>query len=260
MQELEGALSRVGSTPESSNGVSSILEGSTTPAHSRISTTHAPTAAGGREQKAVSGSSSSPATFVQTPAGSFSDLVGEGSVKSHDEACQWGPNWYFNGIAMSSEAGREWISQRTGQSVSWADFSIPIEKSSEACLLDNAFSPALCELPDKEVTREITKAYLKSYFRLVFPVLDDIFLKSTMETAYEPLEGTRYSTKQVSARACVLSLLAIAPRLDISKQTPLPVDADLCAAKARSLLLHIADDDSFTTLETALMLVSKPSL
>jgi hypothetical protein len=157
---------------------------------------------------------------------------------------------------MSSEAGREWISQRTGQSVSWADFGIPIEQSSEACLLDKSFSPALCELPDKEVTREITTAYLKSSFRLAFPVLDDIFLKSTMETAYEPLEGTQYSTKQVSARACVLSLLAIAPRLDISKQTSLPVDADLCAAMARSVLLHIADDDSFTTLETALMLVS----
>lgn len=259
MEALEGALSRVGSTPESPNGGSSILEGSTTPASSRISTTHAPILASGREQRALSGSSSSPTTFAQTPAGPSSHLVGEESAKSHKEACQWGPNWYFNGIAMSSEAGREWISQRTGQSVSWADFSIPIERSPKVCLLDNTFSPALCELPDKEVTREITTAYLKSYFRRVFPVLDDIFLKSTMETAYEPLEGTRYSTKQVSARACVLSLLAIAPRLDISKQNSLPVDADLCAAKARSLLLHIADDDSFTTLETALMLVSKPS-
>lgn len=259
MQELEGALSRVGSTPESPNVGSSILEESTTPGPPRISATHAPIVASGSEQRAFSGSSSSPANFAQTPAGSSNHLLGEGSAKSHNEACQWGPNWYFNGIAMSSETGREWISQRTGQSVSWADFSIPIEQSSEARLLDSPFSPVLCELPDKEVTREITTAYLKSYFRRVFPVLDDVFLKSTMETAYEPLEGTRYSTKQVSARACVLSLLAIAPHLDISKQTSLPMDADLCAAKARSLLLYISDDDSFTTLETALMLVSKTS-
>jgi hypothetical protein len=174
----------------------------------------------------------------------------------HRSARQWGPNWYFNGIPISSEAGRKWVSKRTGQPVSWADFSIPIVQNSETSTLERPLSPALCELPDKEATREVMTAFFRSSFRLAFPVLDEVLFQTTLETAYKHVEGTTHSPMQLSAKACILSMLAIAPRIDMSRQLSFPVDANLCAAKARFLLLHITEDFGLTTLQTAIMLVS----
>lgn len=77
-----------------------------------------------------------------------------------------------------------------------------------------------------------------------------------METAYGPVDGPLSSPIQVSARACVLSALSIAPRFNAPMQISLSMDADLCAAKAHCLLLHIAKDISLSTLQTALVLVS----
>lgn len=230
-----------------------------TPVPLSINTTHASTVASGGEGLTFSGSSLSPATFTQTPTSSYDQLSKEDPAKIHKSAGQWGPNWYFNGIPMSTEAGREWLSKRTGQPVSWADFSIPIMQSG-ASPYQQSFSLASCELPDQEVTREVMTAFFKSSFRLAFAVLDEALFQTTIETAYEPVEGHLCTPMQVSARACVLSIMAIAPRLDMSRQISLPVDADSCAAQARSLLLQIADDVSLPTLQTAIILVSLYSI
>ncbi|KAJ5890967.1 uncharacterized protein N7473_007195 [Penicillium subrubescens] len=253
IQELEGALSRVGSTPESSSHALDNEEELTTPVPSRISTSHTSTVASGREGFTFSGSSLSPATFTQTPTGSYDHPAKEDPGRNHKSARQWGPNWYFNGIPMSTEEGREWLSKRTGQPVSWADFSIPI-KQSGASTLHQSFSQASCELPEKEVTQEIVNVFFKSSFRLAFPVLGEVLFQTTIETAYEHMEENLCTPMQVSARACVLSMLAIAPHLDISRQISLPIDADSCAAKAHWLLLQIADDVSVSTLQTAIIL------
>lgn len=249
-------MSRVGSTSESPRVASDYPEESTTPVHTRISFPHASTVASGREGPVFSASSLSPATFAQTPTGSYGLAAKEDPASNHKSATQWGPNWYFNGIAMSSEPGREWISKRTGQPVSWADFSIPIMQFSEASALRPSLSEAICELPDIEATREVITAFFKSSFRLAFPVLDETLFVKTIETAYEPVEGTLCSLRQVSARACVLSMLAIAPRLAMSRQISFPMDADLCAAQAHCLLLHVAEDVSLPTLQAAIILVS----
>ncbi|OOQ87966.1 hypothetical protein PEBR_15386 [Penicillium brasilianum] len=253
IQELEGALS-LGSTPESSGQASDHPEELATPVRSSIDTTHASNVASGREELTFAGGSLSPITFAQTPASSLSQFAKESPAQIHRSARQWGPNWYFNGIPISSEAGRKWVSQRTGQPVSWADFSIPIVRTWEASTLERPLSPALCELPDKEATREIMTMFFKSSFRLAFPVLDGVLFQTTLETAYEHVEGIPHSTMQLSAKACILSMLAIAPRIDMSRQLSFPIDADLCANKARSLLLPLAEDISLTTLQTAIML------
>lgn len=249
-------MSRVGSTPESSGQALDNPEELATPVRSSIDTTHASTVASGREGLTFSGSSLSPITFAQTPTSSYNHLTKENSAQVHRSARQWGPNWYFNGIPISSEAGREWVSKRTCQPVSWADFSIPIMQISEASTLEQFLSPALYELPDKEVTREVMTAFFKSSFRLAFPVLDEVLFQTTLETAYKHVEGIPYSPMQIAAKACVLSMLAIAPRIDMSRQLPIPIDADLCAAKAHCFLLRIAEDVSLPTLQTAIMLVS----
>ncbi|OKL55425.1 hypothetical protein UA08_09313 [Talaromyces atroroseus] len=128
-------------------------------------------------------------------------------------------------------------------------------RDSEASILQQSFSQTVYELPDQHVTREIVAAFFNSSFRLAFPVLDEILFQTTMETAYEPLEGTLFSSIQISARACVLGMLAVAPRLGLSRQIIASVDADLCAARAHCLLLRISDDVSLSTLQAAVMLL-----
>ncbi|KAI2787505.1 hypothetical protein POX_f07872 [Penicillium oxalicum] len=98
------------------------------------------------------------------------------------------------------------------------------------------------------------KAYLESSFRLAYPVLcDENSVEARMKTAYEPPDGPNYTTAQISAKACVLSMLALKPRLG-APHISSPDDEDLYAAKAHSLLLHIADDESLSTLEATTML------
>jgi hypothetical protein len=172
-------------------------------------------------------------------------------------ANQLGPNWFFNGIPISSEAGRQWISTRTGQSATQVEFSIPIKISSPFSALQPSFSQEACELPDKDSTREILDVFFRSSFRLGFPVLDKVLFETTMETAYEPMDRMLFSSTQISARACVLSALSIASRLNASRQIPLSMDADMCAAKAYCLLMHITGDMSLETLQTALILVRR---
>ncbi|KAJ5485111.1 hypothetical protein N7539_005099, partial [Penicillium diatomitis] len=167
--------------------------------------------------------------------------------------CRWGPNWYFNGIAMSSEAGLEWISQRTGQPVSPADFSIPIEELSAGLPGDSLPLTALCELPDKTVVLDVLKAYIESSFRLAYPVFDEIMFKRQVEKAYEPQKGPHYSTAQVSANLCVFSMLALKSHLN-APRICLPEDEDIYAAKAHYLLESIKSDGTYPTLEAAIVL------
>lgn len=254
--ELEGVLSRVEPTPDSACRDVTNPEKSTTSGPSSTSPPNVSTVTSSREQIAVSGSSLCPTNLTQTPTNSCDYLSKEHQAKSNRPATQWGPNWYFNGIPMSSEAGRQWIATRTAQVVTWADFSIPIMEFSPPSTLQPCFSPELCELPDKDATREIIKAFFRSRSRLHFPVLDEILFETTIETAYGPADGPLSSPMQVSARACVLSALSIAPRVNASRQISRSVDVDLCAAQAHSLLLHIAEDISLSTLQTALLLVS----
>ncbi|RJE24736.1 hypothetical protein PHISCL_02945 [Aspergillus sclerotialis] len=171
-------------------------------------------------------------------------------------ANQLGPNWFFNGIPISSEAGYQWISTRTGQTTTSVDFSIPIKQSSPFSLsgLPPPFFQEACELPRKDTAREILSAFFRSSTRLMFLVLDEFLFAMTLETAYESLDEMPLSA-QLPARACVLSALSIAPRSKASTQLPLFIDADMCAAKAHALLMHIAGDNSLATLQTALILV-----
>lgn len=254
--ELEGVLSRVEHTPDSACRDVTNPEKSTTSGPSTTNPSNVSTITSDKERIAVSGSSLCPTDLTQTPANSCDYLAKEYPAKGNRSATQWGPNWYFNGIPMSSEAGRRWVSTRTAQEVTWADFSIPIMESSPHSALQPFFSPELCELPDEDATREIISAFFRSPFRLRFPVLDEILFETTMETAYGPADGPLPSPIQVSARACVLSALSIAPRVNASRQISRSVDVDLCAAKAHYLLLHIAKDISLSTLQTALVLVS----
>ncbi|KAJ5662773.1 hypothetical protein N7462_011699 [Penicillium macrosclerotiorum] len=173
------------------------------------------------------------------------------SARLTTSAKQLGPNWFFNGISISSEEGVQWISRRTGQNVTLDDFSIP-SRNPLPYSIDQGSLLQRWELPDQSLTRGILNDLLGSSFLQSFPVLDKTLSSNTMEAAYEPLSELQPSPTQVSAQIWVWSFLSIASSIKCSDH--ISIDAYACSAKAYSLLLSVLEDTSLTTLEAVLML------
>jgi hypothetical protein len=192
---------------------------------------------------------------AQTPINSYGSPTAEPRTKSTFFANQLGPNWFFNSISISSEAGRQWMSTRTNQAVSLDDFCVPITEPSTSLFHEPVPLSDLCDLPDECVTRETLSVYFESSFRLAFPVLDQVLLERTIETAYRSVDTTAHSNENLSAKACVLAAIAIASCLDPPRQIPL-MDADTCAAKANFILIRITGNVSLTSLQAIVSLVS----
>jgi hypothetical protein len=168
-----------------------------------------------------------------------------------------GPNWFFNGIPISSEAGYDWISARTGQKITATEFGIPVRNSSPFSTLQPYFAQGICDLPDKSLVQEIlSQVFASSSFRLSFPILDQVLFEETVETAYKPMEINLLPASQISAKACVLSTLSLTPRFCATEKNQISMDADIFAAKAHHLLMRITGYTSLETLQALLMLVS----
>jgi hypothetical protein len=102
-------------------------------------------------------------------------------------------------------------------------------------------------------------AFFRSSFRLTFPVLDQVLFETTIQSAYEPVDRNLTSPTQAAAMACVLGALSIATRLNAPQQSTPSIDAEVCSAKANSLLMHLTGDISLETLQAILLLVSPDS-
>lgn len=165
-------------------------------------------------------------------------------------ASQLGPNWFFSGISISSEAGYEWIATRTGQNITGIEFSIPIKATHPVSTTQEAGY-----LPDKSSVQVILSAFFDSSLKLSFPILDEVLFETTLETAYES-SSLPLSSAQISANACILSTLALSPHFCFETENLFVTDMDIFASKANNLLNQIAGDTSLTLLQTALLLVS----
>ncbi|KAJ5256761.1 hypothetical protein N7478_012865 [Penicillium angulare] len=254
IEKLEKALVRAGTTDE--QDVSSAGEPVTlvSPETNSPNISRRPSSGG---ESTVSERSPSPAACAQASTTSSGHPNSEHSREDTTLAKQLGPNWFFNGIPISSKAGHQWISTRTDQPAEWIEFIIPIKTSSPISTFQPYSIQQACELPDKDSTREILNAFFKSSPRLSFPVLDKVLFQSTIETAYASSNKMTSSSSQIAARSCVFSALSIVSHLDMSRQIPASMDADVCADKAHYLLTHITGDNSLETLQTAIMLVSQ---
>jgi hypothetical protein len=158
-------------------------------------------------------------------------------------------------MPISSEAGRQWLSTRTDQEISWAELCIPTMDYSPSAH-SSYFSQEELVLPDQDTTRELMRDFFRSSFRLNFPVLEQVLFEKTMQTAYEPVDSDVVSPAKATARACVLGALSIVARSDASHQNSICIDADACSAGAYSLLMHLTEDISLETLQVVLLLVS----
>ena len=209
-------------------------------------------------QDAITPSECRPTASAPPPA---SPLVGRPRSLSADvfpvESCL-GLNWFFNGMSIFSEQGRQWVFQRTGQALDSARLSGGIPGPAPRVAFKPSTDLELFGLPDRDTSRDIFAAFFRSALWLAFPVLDRVLFEETLETAYDAAGDSDLlsSPELASARSCVLGALSVACRLKGTGFLSSSVDADRCALRARGLVLRNTGDVSLTTLQAVIMLVS----
>lgn len=155
-----------------------------------------------------------------------------------------------------SPKGQRWIENQTGENVSLGSKpDVPPWKSQQRTQ-EAALSPASnLDMPDRKITEEYFSLFCSSPFRFVFPIVDPVLFRDTINIAYEPWEGMP-STEPVAAQACVLLFVSVISLMEGTLET-MPIDSDACSTKAQSLLPQVLLDTSTTALQAAFMQVSK---
>lgn len=171
----------------------------------------------------------------------------------------FGPHWFFNGVPIFSDGGQEWVSSRTGQQVQWSEFQFPIYRPTSPVIFgSHKGDSGLLDIIDRSTASRILGPLFSSYAPVVFPVIDPILFETTIETAYEILDGPLSSFTHIAAQACVLAALSIASRMETPDTSLLSPAREEFAAKAQCLLSLIPGYMNLDTLITVLLLVSGP--
>ncbi|PWY69084.1 hypothetical protein BO70DRAFT_382626 [Aspergillus heteromorphus CBS 117.55] len=157
----------------------------------------------------------------------------------------------YSGIPCFSHDGHEWVRSRTGEDDTFEGiFTFKFPKEAPLFMSPDAnmqVFPGGPELPDRSVVDQYTTHYFSTGVRIVFPIIDKLLFQDTINMAYQPPRGSP-SVEQTSARMCVLAFLAFVDEIEPSADLP-PINSDLCAAKAQSLLPFILHDISLQTLQ-----------
>lgn len=189
-----------------------------------------------------------------------STFSGPRNTENIVSANQLSPNWFFNGTSISSATGLQWITSRTDQQVTEMDFCISIRQPPFSTLLEPSNFHDPFRLPEQNVAELKLTALCDHWAESEFPILDFSLLAKTLKVAYEPVRRAELSTRHLSARACVLAFLSMAPvvgwRLEDCGFEWSEIDGDLPATQAHHLLTYLTGDMSLDTLQAVLCLVS----
>lgn len=160
-------------------------------------------------------------------------------------------------MLVLSDHGQQWISERTGEYVSFSRFQLTVPRTLPPPLSAKNFysSDELYELPEQSITQQLSHILFKSGFILMFPVLDRLLFEETVILAYEPCHKPSCLAHTTSAKACVLSFLSISYLFKGRTENLPNVESDKCAAKANHLLSDVFERSSIETLQTIFMLV-----
>lgn len=189
-----------------------------------------------------------------SPAGGFASSVSYGQL--HYGGCHFGHISQHNGLPLLSEEGRQWITSKTGHDVilnpGATDHSNPSQLPAPHVYHDQR---DLCELPDRSITEKAFDAFTHSSFSLVFPVVERVLFKDTIELAYQPYTGNVPSLDHLSAKVGVLAFLSTIVLFQDTFEDAPSIDTDLCATKARYLLTDVLEIASINNLQIVFMLV-----
>jgi hypothetical protein len=157
------------------------------------------------------------------------------------------------GIPHFSAHCEEWIHAQTGQ---WPRFHFPPFRESKPSWV--SLSPVdLAELPERWIVDSLFDDYIRSDFYLIFPVLDLVLFRDTINTAYADSDIS--SLDSISAKANVFAFTAMACIRFPSNKASSHVDAENYSKRAQIMLSECFEDASLTALQTFLSLVCSGS-
>ncbi|EXA32071.1 hypothetical protein FOVG_16647 [Fusarium oxysporum f. sp. pisi HDV247] len=196
---------------------------------------------------------SPPIPQIPSPAGGFTSAVSYGQI--HYGGCHFGHLSQHDGMPLLTEEGMKWISSKTEAEVMFEPGSRHFSNPAPSPAYHDYNNPAdLHELPDRSIAEKIFDVFFHSSFSLVFPLVDRILFKDTIDLAYQPHGGESPSLEQVSAKVCVLAFASII-KLFQGPLAEMPyVDTDLCATKTRYLLTNVLEGASIANLQATFML------
>ncbi|RDH28566.1 fungal-specific transcription factor domain-domain-containing protein [Aspergillus welwitschiae] len=162
----------------------------------------------------------------------------------------------YSGIPCFSESGHEWVRSCTGEPGTFEDVwshkypnQVPYLTTPHP---QNGYNHSVTpDLPDRSLVEQYVSHFFTSFERMVFPVVDEVLFRDTVELAYRPCQGPP-PKEYTRARACIFAFLAFIAELDPSPSLP-PLEPPVYAAKAQSLLPYILHDVSVPTLQTMVM-------
>lgn len=153
-----------------------------------------------------------------------------------------------NGFPKFSKVGQKWIFSRTGEPIS---FQVPGDMPFAKALSCPHKFPGL---PPRKTTESIVSAYLRSSFKLVLPLIDDLLFADTVTLAYCSLNGSA-SLEHIISKCCVLAFVSLTDLFRTAKDEFSDVESDACALEARHILTNILEEPNITTLQSVLILV-----
>ncbi|KAJ4264262.1 hypothetical protein NW762_005457 [Fusarium torreyae] len=165
--------------------------------------------------------------------------------------CQIGANWYFKGIGILSERGRQWISDGAGERVFMENFDIFSNPFGAAPRLSPVTSERPRALPSKVICRHLVEVFFKSKTSILFPILERGLFEGTIARAYD---GEADLGLRASAEACLWAMIALVLRMTDTQQLGLAFRPSDCIHEATCLLTIINGSTSLDSLQGTLLL------
>ncbi|KAL2821093.1 hypothetical protein BJX63DRAFT_427772 [Aspergillus granulosus] len=159
---------------------------------------------------------------------------------------------YLNGAHMSSDASREWIEVRTGETVNFEKlYTIDLPWANASRIYENPDIRPDIKLPIRSIVEGYVRLWCISFEGLVFPILSKSLFTETLDLAYGP--GQSFGSD--SAKACVYSFLSLVTLFGLGDSIHGAMDCGSYASTAQNLIPRIIQEMTASGLEALVMLI-----
>ncbi|KAK2626258.1 hypothetical protein QTJ16_004520 [Diplocarpon rosae] len=148
--------------------------------------------------------------------------------------------WAWKTSPFFATESREWIRRWTGESAT-LDLLSPMSAGSP-CQRELhhpvlTVETTVTDLPEKSITEQYLQLYRSTPFRLVFPLVDTVLFKATIDSAY------KQDGDALGSIACVFAFLAIMSHQPWVPKSNASFDGDVCARQA-DLMMGMASPET----------------
>ncbi|PYI05393.1 Zn(II)2Cys6 transcription factor [Aspergillus sclerotiicarbonarius CBS 121057] len=192
---------------------------------------------------------------LDTPQDSppLNEKSGSSSVPLHFAGRELGCFSLFTGIPLLLPEGKRWVQSRTGQNISLSRLvssnKPPWERQralSSNALVMNPQTENAFELPDRALIENYMNLFSCSFMRRIFPVLDPVLFKETIENAYQQ-RHLKFCYGKANLKASVFGFAAFVslvppPEFETQFRSLPPLDGEANFTKAQCIVPQLLQE------------------